>query len=139
MSFTREFYRQQPIITFTGGAGFDFRVVITTVNATTLDGKITDLERLGPRNLVGWTNLVGTLAGFDGAAGLPAVITLDGLGDEGAIRVKCDGRTTWALQQAGLRAGFLTVLGTPPAGGRFRLAPMLWNLEPGSTSPLVGA
>jgi hypothetical protein len=137
MSATREFYRQEPVITFRGGAGFDFRVVITEVNSTTLDGKITSVVRQGPFNLVGWTNLVGQLRSFDGLTALPVIVALDGLGDEGALRVKSDARTTWALQQAGLRAGQLTILGTPPSGGRFELVPMRWNLKPGSTSPLV--
>lgn len=139
MTATRSFYRAEPVITFRGGTSFLFRIVIDEVRSTTLDGKITDVIRIGPLNLVGWTNFLGTLGSFDGTIGLPATVALEGLGDEGAVLVGADPRTTWALQQAGLRAGRLTVCATPPGGGRYEIIPLRWNLKPGSTSPLSGA
>ena len=137
MTATREYYRQEPVLHITGGADFDFRIVISEVASTDLDGKITDLVRLGAFDLTNWTNFVGEMRSFDGTVSVRSTVALDGTGDEGAIRVWGTARDTWALQQAGLRSGRLTILGRAPNGRRYRIVPGRWNLSPGSTSPLT--
>lgn len=139
MTATTEWYRQEPIITFRGGCDFDFRVELERVNSTSLDDKITDITRVGAVNLTGYTEFTGELRSFDGTVSLPVTIMLDGQGTEGAIRIKGNRRSTWALQQAGVRAGQLTVRAKAPDGGYYEVVPMRWNLKPGSTSPLVVA
>jgi hypothetical protein len=138
VSATREYYRAEPILTIVGGADWDYQITIERVASTTLEGKITDLIRLGPFDLTGYTEFVGQLRSFDGLQSVSAQITLDGTGDEGTIRVRGTGRDSWALQEAGLRAGRLTIRAKAPSGGRFRIVPARWNLEVGSTSPLAG-
>lgn len=139
MTATTEYYRQEPVIHLRGGMNARVQIVITRVQATSLEDKITDVYRLGALNLTGWTGFVGQLRSFDGLVSYPCTVTLDGPGDEGALIVEVGSRYTWAFQQAGIRAGQLTIGGTAPGGGRFELVPARWNLKPGSTDPLVSA
>lgn len=137
MTSATEFFRQSPLFTITGGMDADVLVEMEKVASTTLNGKISDLIRLGPYDLTGWTGLVGELRTFDGLNSVRAIIALDGDGDEGAFRIRVFARDTWLLQLVGARAGQLTVGASPPGGGRYTIAPMIWNLEVGSTSPAI--
>lgn len=135
MAATTEWYRQDPILTLTGGADFDFTVTITRVQSTTLDGRLGDVIRIGALDLTGWGSFRGELRSNDGLLSELVSVVVDGDADEGTIRVRGHRNATWRLQQAGVRAGRLTIDGQAPSGQRFTLVPARWSLRVGSTSP----
>lgn len=137
MTAITEHYKTPPILRIYGGMDFDYSLQVIEVASTQLDGKITDLHRIGPIDFTGWTAFAGQLRSFDGLYAETCSIGIDGPPDEGTLYIRGIAAQTWRLQQAGVRGGTLTIKGGSPSGQRFLVAPCQFVLEPGSTDPLT--
>lgn len=135
MVSTAEYYEQIPHIEIDGGCDYDFQLTFTRVRKTTLDGKVTSLERLGPYDWTGWSNFKGELRTGDGSVAKLVSLVIDGPADQGTLRLRGRDQQTWALQQAGYRSGSLTLVGRNPSGLYLKVTTMRWRLIPGSTAP----
>jgi hypothetical protein len=130
-----EHYLTTPTFTIVGGADYDFRVGLTRVTSTVLDGKITELLREGPYSFAGWQAFAAVLATHDGTLSQTCSVIIDGPPEDGVLRLRGVAAQTWRLQQAGARAGRVTIVGSSPTGHRASVVAGQWVLVPGSTPP----
>jgi len=135
MTATVEYYRQEPILTITGGADFDFELIVTRVASTTLDGRLGDVIREGPFDFTGWASFKAEFTDFAETVRELCSVVVDGEPDEGTLRIRGSRNATRRMQVLGHRAGRMTILGTAPSGQQFTVCPARWNLRPGSTRP----
>lgn len=135
MTQTSEFYRTAPVLVLTGGADFDFRLTFDTVRSTSLDGRVTSINKLARYSFEGWSNFSAELRSDDGTQTRLLSVVLDGPATDGTLRIRGRGVQTWALQQAGVSGGRITLLGTNPAGQRPAIRRCRFRLETGATSP----
>lgn len=135
MTQVSTFYRQDPLLVMTGGADFDFRLTFDIVRSTTLDGRTTTVNKLGRYSFEGWSNFAAELRSDDGTQTRLLSVVLDGPPTDGTIRVRGRGVQTWALQQAGVLGGRVTILATNPAGQRPAIRRCRFRVEPGATAP----
>ena len=130
-----EHYRTQPLLTLWGGMDFDYALECWEADSTELDGKLTSLVNRTRRSFVGWTAFAGQLRSDDGLYAETCSIGVDGPPDEGTLYIRGVAAQTWRLQQAGVRAGSLTIYGAAPSGQRFLVAPCRFRLRESSTAP----
>jgi len=130
-----EFYRRTPVFLITGGSDFDFAIQVIEVVSTETDGKITNLQRVGPRDWSGWAAFAAQLTSYDGRVRETVSVVVDGQPDEGTLRLRGIAAQTWRLQQAGVRGGRITIVGSAPSTQRFAVMSGEWRLSPGATAP----
>lgn len=134
-----EYYRRTPVFVLTGGSDFDFSIQVIEVVSTETDGKITELQRVGPRDFSGWAAFAAQITSYDGVVRETVSVAVDGQPDEGTLRLRGIAAQTWRLQQAGVRGGRITILGSAPSTQRFAVMSGEWRMLPGATAPTTPA
>lgn len=135
MATVTEHYRTTPILSLVGGSDYDFKVGVIRVTATDTDGLITELRRDGAYDFTGWQAFAAVLASHDGAFSQTCSVIIDGPPADGTLRIRGVAAQTWRLQQAGVRSGRVTIVGSSPTGHRAAVMAGEWVLTPGSTPP----
>ena len=135
MTVTSEWYGEEPVITLTGGSDYDWRLTLDEVSVTTVDGRVTDIFRIGRYDFTGWGSFRCVKTSYNGLVQELVSVSIDGPPSEGTLAIRGSRFATWRLQQAGVRGGRMTVLGRAPGGGEYTVCPLRFVLAIGSTPP----
>jgi hypothetical protein len=130
-----EYYRRTPVFLIVGGSDFDFSIQLIEVVSTETDGRITELQRVGPRDFSGWSAFAAQFTSYDGRVRETVSVIIDGQPDEGTLRMRGVGAQTWRMQQAGVRGGRVTIIGSQPGFQRCAVMNGEWRLSLGATAP----
>lgn len=132
-----DWYVNKPFhLALVGGEDFEFALGVYEIVKTTLDGKVTDIQRGAAYDFTGWSAFYAAMApeGVDGVTKVLSLV-IDGAPTNGELRLFGRGTQTWEYQQLGYRAGDVTLMGLNPAGQRKTIALGVWDLTPGTVSP----
>lgn len=131
----REFYRTPAYARLIGGEDYDFTVSLEVVANTQLDGKQTELTRLGSFDLTGWSGFTAEFRTRDGLVSKLGSVVLDGPADGGSLRLRGTKYQTWDMQLAEQRGGEWSISGLSPQQATRTLVRGQWRLLTGATSP----
>ncbi len=119
-----------------GGEDFEFEIELREVVRTSLDGKVTSIQRGEPYDFTGWAQFYAEMR-VDGVNNVSKVLSLviDGPPENGELRLFGRGTQTWDFQNLAYFTGDVTLVGLNPAGQRKALALGRWTLTPGAVAP----